>query len=269
MAKPLVSDELWDRIEPLLPPQPPRRFRYPGRKPIPPRQLLCGILFVLKTGIRWDDLPAELGWGCGRTCRQTFAAWHRAGVWRRLHESLLADLHAAGLLDWSRALLDSASVRAPRGGEGTGPSPVDRRKSGTKHHVITEAGGAPLTATTTGANRHDSTQLRPLVRAIPPVRGRRGRPRRRPKAVQGDRAYDSGPHRAWPWLRGITPRLARRKTAHGSGLGKTRWFVERTLSWLHGFGRLRRRLDRTLEIHEGFVSLACALICLRLLQGTG
>lgn len=269
MSKPLVSDELWARIEPLLPPQPVRRFRYPGRKPIAPRQLLCGILFVLKTGIKWDDLPAELGWGCGRTCRQTFARWHRAGVWQRLHEACLAELNAAGRLDLSRALLDSASARAPRGGQATGPSPVDRRKSGSKHHVLTDAGGVPLAVTTTGANRHDSTQLRPLVQAMPPVRGRRGRPRRRPGAVQGDRAYDSDEHRAWLALEGIEPILARRRTEHGSGLGRTRWFVERTLSWLHGFGRLRRRLDCTLAMHEGFVALGCALICLRMLPGTG
>ena len=90
MSKPLVSDELWSRVEPLLPPEKPRRFCFPGRKPIHPRQLLSGIRFVLllsgirfvlRTGIRWDDLPAELGWGCGRTCREAFARWHRAGVW--------------------------------------------------------------------------------------------------------------------------------------------------------------------------------------------
>jgi transposase len=266
MSLPLVRDELWSRVEPLLPPVKPRRFRFPGRKPIHPRQILSGILFILKTGIRWDDLPAELGWGCGRTCRQTFARWHKAGVWQRLHEALLAELNAAGLIDWSRALLDSASARAPRGGEATGPSPVDRRKKGTKHHVATDAGGVPLAVTTTGANRHDATQLRPLVRAIPPVRGRRGRPRKRPEAVQGDRAYDSEADRRWLRKRGIEPVLATRNTAHGSGLGVTRWFVERTLSWLHGFGRLRRRLDRTLAVHEGLVTLACALICLRLLQ---
>jgi transposase len=67
MAKPLVSDELWKRIEPLIPPPIPRRFRSPGRKPLEPREVLTGILFVLKTGIAWEDLPAECGWGCGLT----------------------------------------------------------------------------------------------------------------------------------------------------------------------------------------------------------
>ena len=82
--KPLVTDALWERLEPLLPPPPRRRFRFPGRKPLDPRKILTGILFVLKTGIAWDDLPAELGCGCGKTCRHYLRVWHRAGVWLKL-----------------------------------------------------------------------------------------------------------------------------------------------------------------------------------------
>jgi transposase len=100
-----------------------------------------------------------------------------------------------------------------------------------------------------------------LVDAIPPVRGKPGRPR----ALFGDRGYDSDPHRRLLRRRGIRPRIARRNTPHGSGLGKYRWYVERTLSWLHGFGRLRVRKDRTPAIHQAFLRLGCAIICLRLL----
>jgi transposase len=265
MSKQLVSDELWRLIEPLLPPEPPRRFRFPGRKPVDRRKVLSGIIFVLRTGIRWDDLPAELGWGCGRTCRETLAAWQEAGVWQRLHELLLARLDEAGRIDWSRALVDSATAKAPKGGPDTGPSPTDRRKRGSKHHLITDARGAPLAAKLTGANRHDVTQLLPLVDAIPPVRGRRGRPRRRPRRVQGDRAYDSEEARRELRRRGIEPVLARRNTEHGSGLGGYRWFVERTLSWEHQFRRLWIRWDRLPEIQMAWMSLASCLICLRLL----
>jgi transposase len=88
--KPLVSDALWAKVEPLLPPAPRRRFRFPGRKPLDCRKILTGILFVLKTGIAWDDLPADLGCGCGKTCRHYLRLWHRAGVWRKLHALLLA-----------------------------------------------------------------------------------------------------------------------------------------------------------------------------------
>jgi transposase len=90
--KPLLSDELWQRLQPLLPPPPPRRFRFPGRKPLDYRKILTGILFVLKTGIAWEDLPAELGCGCGKTCRDYLKRWYRSGVWHRLHQLLLTEL---------------------------------------------------------------------------------------------------------------------------------------------------------------------------------
>ena len=123
----------------------------------------------------------------------------------------------------------------------------------------------PLASILTGANAHDVTQLKPLVEAIPAVRGRRGRPRRRPQRVQGDRAYDSEPHRAWLRSLGIEPVLAKRHTPHGSGLGVSRWVVERTLAWLHQFRRLRCRYERRPDLHEAFMALANALICWRLL----
>src|SRR5205085_305145 len=93
--KSLVSDELWQRVRPLLPPPPPRRFRFPGRKPLDYRLILTGIRFVLKTGIASDDLPAELGCGCGKTCRHYLQLWHQAGVWLKLHALLLAELNGA------------------------------------------------------------------------------------------------------------------------------------------------------------------------------
>ncbi len=110
----LVTDELWERIEFLLPPHASRRFRFPGRKPIDNRKILSGILFVLKTGIAWDDLPAELGWGCGKTCRHYLQLWHHAGVWRKLHALLLAELNGADQIDWERALIDASFVKAAR-----------------------------------------------------------------------------------------------------------------------------------------------------------
>src|SRR6266446_5960165 len=130
MAKPLVSDALWQRIEPLLPPLKRRRFRFPGRKPLDRCKVLTGILFVLKTGIAWEDLPAECGWGCGLTYKRYLRHWQRQGVWPKLLEILLAELHEADQIDWSRALIDSSSLRAPCGGQDTGPNTTDRRKSG-------------------------------------------------------------------------------------------------------------------------------------------
>ena len=110
----IVSEELWERVEPLLP-RVERRFRYPGRKRLPDRQALQGILFVLHTGIAWRHLPPELGFGGGSTCYRRLDAWQRAGVWERLHASLLDELRAAGEIEWSRAVADSSHVQAKKG----------------------------------------------------------------------------------------------------------------------------------------------------------
>jgi transposase len=110
----VVSDGLWLRLEPLLPRR-QRRFRYPGRKPLDDRPVLQAILFVLHTGIAWEHLPQELGFGCGMTAWRRLRAWQETGVWERLHELLLAELHAAGELDWSRAIADSSHVQAKKG----------------------------------------------------------------------------------------------------------------------------------------------------------
>ena len=131
----------------------------------------------------------------GQTCQRRLRQWQKAGIWQDIFEVLLAELQATHKIDWYRALVDSASVRAPCGGAKTGPNPTDRRKLGSKHHMLTDANGIPLAFTLTGANRHDVTQLLPLLDGIPHVKGKRGAPRFRPKHVQGDRAYDSQPHR--------------------------------------------------------------------------
>lgn len=118
----------------------------------------------------------------------------------------------------------------------------------------------------TAANRHDVTQLIPLVDAIPAVKGKRGRPRSKPELVQGDRGYDSQPHRDELRKRGIQSLLAQRRQEHGSGLGVYRWVVERTLSWLHQFRRLRVRYERRADIHQAFLSIGCSIICWNILS---
>ena len=112
MAKPLVTDELWEVIEPLLPKEPPKPNG--GRPRVPDRAALSGIIFVLKTGIPWE-MPGEMGCGSGMTCWRRLEEWHEAGVWERLHRSLLDRLGQADEIDWERASLDSASVPAPGG----------------------------------------------------------------------------------------------------------------------------------------------------------
>lgn len=154
----------------------------------------------------------------------------------------------------------------PERGAHTGPSPVDRGRRGSKHHVITDRHGTPLAVSLTGGNRHDVTQLMPLLDAIPRIRGLVGRPRHRPRRLFADRGYDYDKYRRLLRARGITPKIARKGTAHGSGLGRTRWVVERTFAWLYQFKRLRIRYEIRADLHLGLLQLACSIICLRRLR---
>lgn len=141
---------------------------------------------------------------------------------------LLAELRAADLLDFSRAI--------------------------------------PLAAALTGGNRNDVTQLIPLIEAVPPIRGKRGRPRRRPEAVYADRGYDHDTYRRRVRELGISPKIARRGTEHGSGLGVYRWVAESAFALLHHFRRLRIRWELRDDIHEALLALGCAIICWRRLR---
>jgi transposase len=264
MAKRLVTDELWERVERLIPKQQSPTSRG-GRPRIDDRAALTGILFVLKTGIPWEDLPQEMGCGSGMTCWRRLRDWQRAGVWDQLHTILLEELNSANKIDWSRAAVDSSTVRAVGGGDETGPSPTNRRKLGSKHHVICDANGVPLQVSLSAANVNDITPLLSLVVNIPTVRGKRGRPRIKPDELFADRAFDSRDARRILRSLGIRPRIARRGEEHGSGLGMYRWVVERTIGWLHKFRRLRTRFDRRGDIHNGFLALAKSLICLKTL----
>jgi transposase len=124
------------------------------------------------------------------TCWRRLRDWTEAGVWPALHQLLLAELRAADCLDLERCAVDGSHVRALKGGAHVGPSPVDRGRPGFKHHLNCDAGGIPLAVALTGGNRNDITQLIPLIDAVPPIRGRCGRPRRKPSEIYADRGYD-------------------------------------------------------------------------------
>lgn len=121
MAKPLLPEELWAFIEPILPPQVPSPKG--GRPPITHRQALTGILFVLKTGIAWEDLPAEMNCGCGMSCWRRLRDWQLDDTWDKIHARLLERLDGAGKIDWSKAAIDSSNVRAVFGGSISGRIP--------------------------------------------------------------------------------------------------------------------------------------------------
>lgn len=265
--KKLVPDELWEIIQPLLPKHKPSKQG--GHPRVDDRVALTGIMFVLKTGIAWEDLPQEIGCS-GMTCWRRLKQWNDAGVWVRLHQKILQMLEDAGALDWRRAVIDSSSVRAMHRGEKTGKNPTDRAKHGTKRHLLTDANGVILSERITGANRHDITEAQSLVTKRPRVRRRASRPQRKPRTLVGDRGYDSEPYRQWLRKHDIFPLIARRATkgeppVHGSGLGVFRWVVESAHALINKFKRLRIRDDIRAEMYEAFLLLGISNINFRFL----
>jgi transposase len=264
MAAAHFPDDFYDLVSHHLPPERPVGPKG-GRPRIGHRVVLKVIWFVLVTGCRWQDVPHEMGCS-GRTAHRRLRAWEGLGIWGCLHADLLRLLRQANKLDPDLVIIDGVFVRAFGGGEQTGPSPVDRRKKGSKHTLLVDRHGVPLAIRTAGANASDHKQIIPLVLDFPKVGGKPGRPKEWPDELYADRGYDSDGSR-WllAWL-GIEPHIGRRRTPHGSGLGKVRWVVERTISWLKGLRRMRIRYDRLGVIQEAWNTLAVSVICFRLLH---
>jgi transposase len=224
--------------------------------------VLCGILFVVPTGVQWEFLPSSSASVSGMTCWRGLEEWNTAGVRTCLHQLLLQELHKAGKLDWSRAVIDSAHARALRRGPNrTEPgrpcqTRLEAQRSSRRRRI-------PLAANLYGGNRDDITQLEPILEAIPPVQGRRGRPRRDltkcSVIVLATTINTAGSCAA----KGIRPHIARRGVLHGSDLGVYRWVAERTIAWRHGMKRLRIRWERRDDIHEAFLAIATCIITYR------
>ena len=264
MADSHMPEEFFETVAHHLPPEQPVGPQG-GRPRVGHRVVVRVIWFVLTTGARWEDVPAELGCS-GRTAHRRLRAWEEAGIWDRLHAELLRLLRKAGKLDPDTVIIDGVTVRAFGGGEATGPSPVDRKKKGTKHTLMVDRHGVRLAIRTAGANASDHRQILPLVLHFPEVGGKPGRPKELPDEAYADRGYDSEATREFlRWL-GIEPHIAKRRTPHGSGLGKIRWVVERTISWMKGLRRLRVRYDRLGVIMDAWASVAASVICFRILH---
>ncbi|MEU8503083.1 IS5 family transposase [Streptomyces lavendulae] len=257
----LVPDELWVLFRRVVPRTEVIRPQGGGRRRAGDREALAAIIFVATSGCTWRQLPPVFGpsW---QTVYRRFAQWSRARVWARLHRVILDELGARGELDWSRCAIDSVSMRAVKGPL-TGPNPTDRGKLGSKIHLLTDRNGLPLSLGISGANMHDSQGLEPLVRGIPPIRSRRGPRRRRPAKLHADKGYDYDHLRRWLRKRGIRHRIARKGIESSQRLGRHRWVVERTVSWLAGCRRLHRRYERKAEHFLAFAGIAAALICHR------
>jgi transposase len=262
MADARMPDEFFEEIEPFLPPA--QSIGPQGGRPLIEHQIVMKVIwFVLVTGCRWEDVPTEMGCS-GRTAHRRLQEWELMGIWDRIHGHLLKCLRRAGELEHETVVIDSVILRAFGGGEKTGPSPVDRRKSGTKHTLLVDAQGVPLGIQTSSANTSDHRQiLSTVLLKFPHVGGSPGRPKQRPDDVYADAGYDSDWTRSiLKWI-GIEPHIRKRGT-DDDHLGKIRWVVERTISWLKGLRRMRVRYDRLISIQHAWNTLAIAIICYRI-----
>ncbi|MFF4309692.1 IS5 family transposase [Streptomyces sp. NPDC001507] len=255
----IVPDGLWEIARPLIPEQ-RTRPQGGGTANAPDETLFAAIIYVLVSGCAWRALPPCFGVSKS-TAHRRFLIWSRAGVWGRLHEAILHRLDDADLIDVSRVVLDSAHVRAKKGGEHTGPSPVDRGKPGSKMHILSDANGLPLVVGVSAANVHDSEGLKPMVAGHQtkhdPHRGRYFKPQR----LHADKAYDRPDLRKWLRGKRIGVRIARKGIESSQRLGRRRWVIERTISWLSGYRRLSPRYERHSRNYLAFLGLAAALCC--------
>jgi transposase len=262
---PDLTDELWDAIQPHLPTRPAHNPKG-GRPWADDKGALRGILYLLREGCRWQKIPcAALDCPSGSTCWRRFTAWTEAGVWDKAHLRLLDLLGDEGVLDLRRIVVDSASVRAQKGGPGTGRNPTDRGKKGSKRHVLTDADGIPIVVQTGPANQRDDTKLEDLLEAFPVLAdGDEARTVHvQPAELLGDRGYGFPYLIAVVLMFGIVSKLSPRgkDKPHGSGLGEKRYVVERTMSWWTHFRRINLRYERKSEHFQGMHVLAACVIC--------
>ena len=260
-----LTDAQWEKIRPLLPQRPKRPQG--GRPPANDRKVLEGILWILRSGARWQDLPEEFP--SPATCWRRLRDWEEQGVWLTIWRAFLAELNQREQLDWSESFLDGSFAPAKKTGSLVGKT---KRGKGTKWRVVVDGQGIPLGKQFYSASPNEVRLAEETLAAIRVTRQHRGgRPRQKPQRVIADRAYDSDPLRERLAKRGIElvapHRRNRRKprTQDGRALRRyrRRWKVERTFAWLGNFRRLVVRYDRSDAIYEAFFHIACFMIVLR------
>jgi putative transposase len=251
-----VSDDLWARVEPLIPPAPSHAKG--GRTRVPDRPIFEAIVYVLRTGIQWNALPRELG--ASSTVHDRFQEWEEAGVFRQLWAVGLMDYDELQGIDWRWQALDGVMTKAPFGGAATGPNPTDRSKRGVKRSLLTDGAGIPLAVAVDGANRHD---MKLVVATLDGVVIARPAPDQTAQDLCLDAGYDYDAVRADVAARGYTAHIRSRseeraeKVTHPDAKAR-RWVVERTHSWLNHSRRLLVRWEKKTANYLAFVHLACA-----------
>ncbi|WP_369142114.1 IS5 family transposase [Streptomyces sp. R44] len=259
LSQRLVPDDLWDLVEPVLPSF-HSRPQGDGTAPIDQRAVFTAVVYVLTSGCAWRYLPPAFGVSPATTHRRC-SVWTASGVWRRLHSRGSGRDRSPR---WTRLELRDRRCRlgaCEQGGSLTEPNPVDRGKAGSKLHVLTDRQGLPVVVGASAANDNDVQALRPLILGIPATRSRRGPRRRHPNKVRADKAYHSAGNLAWLRERNITPRIARPGVESSERLGRHRWKIERSISWLFGCRRLTVRYERKGSHFLAFLVLAAAIAC--------
>lgn len=258
-----IPDDLWQKIQPLLPER--KMAGAPGRPAVPFRQVLNGILYVLRTGCQWKAVPAQFG--SGSTIHRRFQQWVRAGVFEKLWAVMLDAYDEQIGIGWRWQSLDSASVKSPLGGSETGKNPTDRGKLGTKRHVLTDQEGVPIAVELSGAHRHDMKMTFMVIDSIvvePPASGSRRR-----QHLCLDKGYDYPEIERGVKERGYCDHIRRRGEAvvpeDQKQYPARRWVVERTHSWYNRFRKLLVRFEKYAENYLGLVDFASALIVYRTL----
>jgi len=267
-----LSDSFWERIEPLLP-KPKSRLRgrgsrrknIGGRPPADRRQVMAGILYVLRTGCQWNAAPSK--YGSGKTLHRYFQRWRRAGVFKKMWRQGLTEYGEVKGIQWKWQAIDGAITKAPLGGEETGPNPTDRGKSGTKRSLLTDERGVPLAIIVSPAQRFDAKLMGPTLDAIILERPQ-------PTAEQehhlcADKAYSGEPSRETASEHGYVLHCpdkenAKQKRKRRPGRRKARrWVVEVAHSWINRFRRLLIRWEKKTSNYLALLYFACAIICWR------
>jgi putative transposase len=284
-----LSDELWEKVEPLLP-KPKSRFRGRGKKrrnvggrpPAEQRKILAGILYVLRTGCQWNAAPKEFG--SGKTLHRYFQCWARRGIFKKMWQAGLLEYDEAQGLEWEWQAADGAMTKAPLGGGATGPNPTDRGKGGTKRSLLVDGRGAPIGMVVSGANRHDSPLLGPTLDSI--VVERPEPSAAEPQNLSLDNGYKGKPSEQQAQEHGYSlhlpaPTEGEKKDKKGKkgkkqsnwkskqqvkrepGKKARRWVVEVAHAWINRFRRLLVRWEKKTRNYLSMLYFACAIICWR------
>ena len=245
-----IPDEVWEKIKPLIPPSKSKKKN--GRPRMDDRKALNAIFYILRTGCQWNALPRSLG--ASSTVHDRFQEWREAGLFEQMWKAGLMVYGIKKEINWDWQSMDGAITKAPLGGEGTGPNPTDRGKSGTKRSLLTDGNGIPLAITVDGANRHDKKLVEGTLEAIvierPP-------PDEVKQNICMDKGYDYTDIRELVEAYGYTAHIRSRgeeitEKQNIPGFRARRWVVERSHSWLNRFRRLLIRWEK-----NGKITLLC------------